>query len=147
MKVDSESARRSFRVWTHSNDHKNRFFERIINLMNQFITYFQNGFSKIIKENLDKTDFSELLLSLKWLTILCQNGKNWQDYLSSQDNSAENHNIIRAVVELVRTCVIRYKQEYVLVLLRVIVRFIIGTINGRNEDLARLYANSGLIKY
>ncbi|CAI2371227.1 unnamed protein product [Moneuplotes crassus] len=148
MLFNSNDAKKSFRVWTHSNDNKNRLFKRMIKLINQFSAYFINtSISKRIQDCLEKTDFRELSLSLQWLTLLCQNGKYWQDYLSSQDNSAKNHNIIRAIIELLRTSVIQLKLEYVLQLLKEIVKFITATLNGRNEVLAIRYVNSSLINH
>ena len=148
MTLDTESARKSFRAWTNLEDNKNRFFERIKNLANQFSTCFlDQELSLILTSDLKETDIEELKLSLEWLTLLCQNDKHWQDYLSVQDNSARNHNIILAVIELMRTSVLRLNHEYVIDLLRVLVRFIVGSINGRNQTLSDQYVNAGVINY
>jgi len=46
-----------------------------------------------------------------------------------------------------RTSVIRLNHEYVIDLLRAIVKFITASVNGRNEALSNQYANSAVVEY
>ena len=148
MKLDTTSARRSYRIWSYTNDNESRLFKRIIDICNQFSTYFlDEKLSQILMTNLRWTDFQELLLSLKWLSVLWDNNKLWQDNLKKQDYSFQNNNIILAVIEWMRASVLRINHEYVLDLLRAIVKFMISSINGRNEALSNQYANSNVIQY
>ncbi|CAI2385590.1 unnamed protein product [Moneuplotes crassus] len=147
MKLDITAARRSFRIWTYINDNK-RVLERIASLANQFsMIFIDEELSWLVSIDLKETDYQELLLSIEWLTILCQNNKHWQDYLRKQDNSYHNHNIINAIIELLRTSVLRLNHEYVVVLLRAMTKFMTETVNGQNEALSSQYANSTVIKY
>ncbi|CAI2383161.1 unnamed protein product [Moneuplotes crassus] len=148
MEVDISAARKSFRYWTHIGDNKNLFFGRIQRLFAQFSTYFmEEKLSFIVSKYLDETDYNELLCCLQWMTVLCQNNRNWQRYLRKQDNSVKNHNLLLEMIELLRTSALRYHYEYAIDLLRAIIRFMTASVNGKNEKLIGLYVNSNVVRY
>ncbi|CAI2361557.1 unnamed protein product [Moneuplotes crassus] len=148
FKVDVSEARKSFRSWTHFNDNKNGFFGRILRLINLFKTFFlDDRCTYIISTGIHHTDFKELLLALKWLTILCQNDRNWQEYLREQDNSVKNQNILLEIIELTRASVLRPNNEFAVDLLRAITKLMSATVNGKNEDIIELYSNTTVMGY
>ena len=148
IRIDIDEARKSFRIWSHNKENKNKLFERIISLANQFSTYFINKeLFKDIIYNLDLTYYKELVLSLKWLTLLLKNDKKMQDYMTNQDNSSRTHNLILPIIELMRVTVNSVNSEYVLDLWIVVVNFIIETINAKNHQYINQYASSGILKY
>jgi len=86
-------------------------------------------------------------MTLQWLTLLCQNDEHWQEYLRKQDNSILNQNILLDVVELMRTSILRYRHEYVIDLLRALIKFMTASVNGKNETIVDLYVNTNVVKY
>ncbi|CAI2384151.1 unnamed protein product [Moneuplotes crassus] len=148
MKASTSEARKSFRRWTYINDNERRLFNRINRICEQFSDFFLNEkLALMTGANLEKTDFGELLFSLEWLAILCDNNCHWQENLKKQDFSSQNESIVHAVVNLMRTSVLRLNHEYVIDLLRVIVKFITASVNGRNEFLTNQYADSNVVRY
>ncbi|CAI2365997.1 unnamed protein product [Moneuplotes crassus] len=148
VQIDIKSARKCFRVWTHSKDNKNKLFDRIINLAGQFNSYFcDENISRLLINDLDKTDYKEFILVLKWLTMLCKNNTLWQNYLSKQDNSVQNQNLLLPILEILRTGVLCLNHEYVIDLLRTVVGFMIETINGRNEYHINQYVTATVFQY
>ncbi|CAI2361739.1 unnamed protein product [Moneuplotes crassus] len=147
-KKNIQSSRKSFRIWTYSNDNINIFFKRIIRLASQFSIYFiDEHISDSLSIDQEETDYQEFILSLKWLMKLCQNNHHWQNYLNKQDNIVKNHNILVSIVEVLRTGCLRLHHGYVVDLLREVVKLMTETLNGRNEVLASLYVNTAVVQY
>lgn len=59
----------------------------------------------------------------------------------------KNQNILLEIIELTRASVLRPNNEYAVDLLRVITKLMTSTVNGKNEDIIELYANTTVIEY
>ena len=105
LKVDAKFARQKIMLWTYNIDKT----EKLINKITFSIQYFTDSIIKnknnfnLNDHEMDKlSDYNEIHHCIKFLNILCDSWKEFQDYLRAQHNKIKSTNIVSSIVTLIR---------------------------------------------
>ena len=104
-------------LWTYNIDKTDELLNRFGLLVQHFtdlVIHNEDQFSLIQHESDQLSDYLQIYFYIKFLTSLCNNSKEFQDYLRVQHNRISSTSILPAVVDLIRVFLDYTKYEVAL---------------------------------
>ena len=117
IKIDSQFARTKIMLWTYNMDKNDELLNRFELLVQHFIDsaiHNEKQFSLIQHESDQLSDYLEIRSYMKILRSLCDNSKEFQDYLREQHNRIRGTSILPAIADLIRVFLAFTKYEVAL---------------------------------
>ena len=117
LKVDVKFTRQKIMLWTYNIDKTEKLINRItfsIRFFTDSIIKNKNNFNLNYHEKDRLSDYYEIHYWIKFLNILCDRCKEFQDYLRVQHNRIKSSNIISSIVTLIRVCLGFVKYRFAL---------------------------------
>ena len=105
IKIDSQFARIKIMRWTYNMDKNDELLNRFDILVQHFtdsVIHNKKQFSLIHHESDQLSDYLEIHSYMKFLRSLCDNSKEFQDYLREQHNRIRGTSILTAIADLIR---------------------------------------------
>ena len=120
LKADKKFTRQKIMLWTYNIDKT----EKLVNRITFSIQYFtdsiiknKNSFNLNDYETDKLSDYYEILYCIKFLNILCDRCKEFQDYLRVQHNRIKCSSIVSSIATLIRICLSFVKYKFALKIL------------------------------
>ena len=104
-------------LWTYNMDKNYEIINRFTLLVQHFtdlVIHNEEQFSLIHHESDQLSDYLEIHSYMKFLRSLCDNSKEFKDYIRMQHNRISSTNILSAVVDLIRVFLEFTKYEVAL---------------------------------
>ena len=137
LKADKNFTRQKIMLWSYNIDKT----EKLINRITFSIQYFTDSIIKnknsfnLNDHEMDKlSDYYEIRHCIKFLIILCDSWKEFQDYLRAQHNRIKSSNIVSSIVTLIRVCLSFVKYKFALKMLTEVFKVVYALNNQMNND-------------
>ena len=114
IKIDSQNARIKIMRWTYNIDKKDELLNRFDLLVQNFtdlIIHNEEQLNLFQHESDQLSDYFQLHSYIKFLISLCNNSKEFQDYLREQHNKIRGASILPTVADLIRVFLAFTKYE------------------------------------
>ena len=142
LKADKKFTRQRIMLWTYNIDKT----EKLVNRITFSIKYFtdsiiknKNNFNLNDHENDKLSDYYEIRHCIKFLIILCDRWKEFQDYLRAQHNRIKSSNIVSSIVTLIRVCLSFVKYKFALKLWTETFKVVYALNNQMNNDYKEFF--------
>ena len=150
VKIDDQFARTKIMLWTYNMDKNDELLNRFDKLVQHFtdsVIHNEEQFSLICHESDQLSDYLEIHSYMKFLRSLCDNSKEFQDYLRVQHNRIRNTGILPAVTDLIRVFLAFTKYEVALRVLIDAFELVYALINQKVQENKELFMNSEICNY
>ena len=117
LRIDENFTREKIMSWTYNIDKIDKLINRINILIQIFTDLLNRSNENSILAHLNENKFSDYLeihFCFKFLISLCNNWKEFQDYLRVQHNRIRSTNILLNIIALTRVCLKSLKHELAL---------------------------------
>ena len=117
IKIDAQFSRIKIMLWTYNMDKNDELlnrFELLVQNFTESVIHNEEQFKLIHHESDQLSDYLQIHSYMKFFRSLCNNSKEFQDYLREQHNRIRGTNIIPAVVDLIRVFLAFTKYEVAL---------------------------------
>ena len=150
IKIDDQFARIKIMLWTYNidkNDELLNKFDLIVQHFTDLVIHNEKQFSLINHESDQLSDYLQIHSYMTFLRSLCDNSKEFQDYLRVQHNRIRCTNIIPAVTDLIRVYLAFIKYEVALRVLIDAFEMVNALINQLIQENKQLLIRIEICKY
>ena len=129
------------------NDELLNRFDKLVQHFIDLVIHNEGQFSFIDHKSDQLSDYLEIHSYMKFLRSLCDNSKEFQDYLRVQHNRIRGTGILPAVVDLIRVFLAFIKYEVSLRVLIDAFDLVYALINQNVQENKELFMNSEICNY
>ena len=150
LRIDDQFARTKIMLWTYSiykNDELLNRFDKLVQHFTDLVIHNEEQFSLICHESDQLSDYLEIHSYMKFLRSLCDNSKEFQDYLRVQHNRIKGTGILPAVTDLIRVFLAFTKYEVALRVWIDAFELVYALINQKVQENKELFMNSEICNY
>ena len=150
LRIDGQFARTKIMLWTYNMDKNDELLNRFGLLVQHFtdlVIHNEDQFSLIQHESDQLSDYLQIYFYIKFLTSLCNNSKEFQDYLRVQHNRISSTSILPAVVDLIRVFLDYTKYEVALRVWIDAFELANALVNQNMQENKQIFISSEICKY
>ena len=150
IKIDSQNARIKIMRWTYNIDKKDELLNRFDLLVQNFtdlIIHNEEQLNLFQHESDQLSDYFQLHSYIKFLISLCNNSKEFQDYLREQHNKIRGASILPTVADLIRVFLAFTKYEVTMRVWIDAFELVYTLINQKVQENKELLMSSEICKY
>ena len=150
LKIDDQFLKIKIMLWTYNMDKTDELLNRfglLVQYFTDLVIHNEDQFSLIHHESDQLSDYLQIHSYINFLRSLCNNSKEFQDYLRVQHNRISSTSILPAVVDLIRVFLDYTKYEVALRVWIDAFELANALVNQKKQENKQIFISSEICKY